>query len=85
MPAWGQMRGSGWSCHSEGALRYLWQSCTGCHAGGKAGSTQATNCRARCEQVLCVVQVHGGLCVSAVFHFNQAGQVTRLTTADRPR
>ena len=31
------------------------------------------------------VQVHGGLCVSAVFHFNQQGQVTRLTTADRPR
>ena len=31
------------------------------------------------------VQVHGGLCVSAVFHFNQQGQVTRLTTHDRPR
>lgn len=30
-------------------------------------------------------QVHGGLCVSAVFHFNQVGQVTRLTTSDRPR
>ncbi|KAK9809546.1 hypothetical protein WJX73_000307 [Symbiochloris irregularis] len=29
--------------------------------------------------------VHGGLCVSAVFHFNARGQVVRLTTADRPR
>ena len=48
--------------------------CTGWDAGGEPGSSQAS-----------AVQVHGGLCVSAVFHFNQAGQVTRLTTADRPR
>lgn len=29
--------------------------------------------------------VHGGLCVSAVFHFNARGQIVRLTTTDRPR
>ena len=29
--------------------------------------------------------VHGGLCVSATFHFNARGQIVSLTTADRPR